>query len=180
MPEPVTAAALASAAVSIVAPYLAELAKSGAGKLGEVGAAGVGKLWGRLTARLTGSGAEAAEDARKNPDDPDAQGALRLQLRKALEADPEFRAEIAALVAESGGGGSTATQTATQIGDGNVQGQASHGGTVNIGGGAKSTGPAARRTRRPPPRPRSTRRSRGATTSSCRCRAASSTSTART
>jgi len=139
MPEPVTAAALASAAVSILAPYLAELAKSGAGKLGEVGAAGVGKLWGRLTARLTGAGAEAAEDARKNPDDPDAQGALRLQLRKALEADPDFRAEVAALVAESGGGGTNVAQTATQIGNGNNQGLASHGGSVIFGGAPKST-----------------------------------------
>ena len=36
--------------------------------------------------------AEAVEDAAKNPADPDAQAALRIQLKKLLESDPEFAA----------------------------------------------------------------------------------------
>lgn len=139
MPEPVSAAALASAAVAILSPYLAELAKSGAGKLGEVTAGGVGKLWARLAARLTGSGAEAAEDARQHPDDPDAQAALRLQLRKAFEADPDFRAEVAALVAETGSAAPDVRQSATLIGDGTQIQTSGDGNTYNVGGRTRGT-----------------------------------------
>jgi hypothetical protein len=36
----------------------------------------------------------------ERPDEPDATAALRLQLRKLLEADPELAAELAELVEE--------------------------------------------------------------------------------
>jgi len=44
----------------------------------------------------------AAEEAAAEPDDPDAQAALRLQIRKILEADPALAAELARLVETAG------------------------------------------------------------------------------
>ena len=58
------------------------------------------KLYDKVKAKLTGGGAEALTDLEKQPQDADSQAALRVQLKKALEADPAFRAELATLVEE--------------------------------------------------------------------------------
>jgi hypothetical protein len=84
---------VATAVVAFLAPYLAEGGKAAAEKAG-------GALVAALERRFKGRPAaeEAVKDLRTAPQDADAQAALRLQLRKALAADPEFLAELAALL----------------------------------------------------------------------------------
>lgn len=60
-------------------------------------------VWQRLRHRATPESTAvegAARDVVERPDDPDAAAALRLQLRKLLETDPELAAELAELVEE--------------------------------------------------------------------------------
>jgi hypothetical protein len=65
------------------------------------GAERLAKLYDKVKARLTSpAGQEALADLHKTPKDPDAQASARLALKKALEADPAFQAELSALVEE--------------------------------------------------------------------------------
>jgi hypothetical protein len=87
---------LAAAAVTLVGPYVAKGAEELAKKVGgEVGSRVV-KLWDAVRGRLAGK--EALADVEAKPDDQRRWSALELQLEKALEADPEFRAEVTRLV----------------------------------------------------------------------------------
>jgi len=74
------------------------------------------KLWDAVRAKLAGK--EALVDFEESPEDADAQGALRVQLKKALEADPAFQEEVVRLVGEleAKGGRQAITQTATITG----------------------------------------------------------------
>jgi hypothetical protein len=87
---------LATAAVALVGPYVAKGAEELAKKVGAEVGSRVVKLWDALKAKLAGK--EALADFEKQPEDADQQASLRVQLRKALEADPEFRAEVTRLV----------------------------------------------------------------------------------
>ncbi|MEM6399042.1 MAG: hypothetical protein AAF757_02260 [Cyanobacteria bacterium P01_D01_bin.116] len=57
-------------------------------------------IWGKLQPKVKAKEAaqEAARDVAKNPEDEDSQAALRVQLKKILEADPELAAEIAQIL----------------------------------------------------------------------------------
>lgn len=81
---------IATAVVAVLAPYLAEGGKAAAQK---AGAALVAALERRFTAKPALR--EAVDDLRATPHDPDAQAALRQQLKKALAADPQLMAELA-------------------------------------------------------------------------------------
>lgn len=95
------------------------------------------RLGQRLLARIRGGAADpaaidgAVTDLAADPYDPDALAALRLQIRRALAADPALVDEIAALLpapghAQSSGAGSVAVS-------GNVSGIVSTGdGAMNI------------------------------------------------
>jgi hypothetical protein len=112
---------LAGTAVALVAPYLAEGGKELAKKVGGEAGQRIVKLYDRVKAKLTASGAEALADLEKQPQDADNQAVLRVQLKKALEADPAFRAELATLVEEiKARGGDQIIQSANIIGDSNV------------------------------------------------------------
>ena len=97
-----------------------------------------GEMGGRLVTlfdtvrgKLTGSGAAALDDLEKKPEDVDRQAALRVQLRKALAADPAFQAELAALVEEiKTKGGDRIIQSAKVTGDRNVTTQITGSGNV--------------------------------------------------
>jgi hypothetical protein len=87
---------LATAAVALVGPYVAKGAEELAKKVGgEVGSRVV-KIWDALKGKLAGK--EALADVAAKPDDQRRWAALELQLEKALEADPGFRAEVTRLV----------------------------------------------------------------------------------
>jgi hypothetical protein len=116
--DPVT---LAGSAVALVAPYLVEGGKELAKKVGAEVGDRIVTLYDRVKAKLTGGGAEALADLEKQPKDADNQAALRVQLKKALEADPTFREELEKLVGEiREKGGDRISQIANVTGDQNV------------------------------------------------------------
>ena len=124
---------LATAAVALVTPYLVEGGTELAKKVGEEVGGRVFKLWDALRAKLAGK--EALADFEKQPGDADFQATLRVQLKKALEADPGFRAELAGLVeAIPEQDRAAIRQIANITGDRNVTVQsAGAGNRINIG-----------------------------------------------
>jgi hypothetical protein len=106
-----------------VAPYLVAAAKSLGERLwsqAEDAAADEAVGWGRRFARRlagTPQGAavvEAVDDVAADPENPDAEAALRLKVGKALTASPDLLAEIVALLQQA--------QRATALGDRSVAG----------------------------------------------------------
>ena len=124
-----TLTALASSAVAVLTPLLQKAAEKGVEELGKSAA---GALFTKLKERLTHAGAkEALDDLAKQPADTAAQGALNMQLRKAIEADPELAAFLKQWVAES-----EAKIGISQIA--NVQGD--HNKTTQIAGSGNTVG----------------------------------------
>jgi len=69
------------------------------------------KVLGWLRDKLTGRSKEALEDLEQNPSSEDNQADLRKQLTKLLEAQPELRTELQALLPVSPQGGDSMNQT---------------------------------------------------------------------
>lgn len=105
----------AAAGMYLVAKASGALAENVGGEVGNR----VVKLWDAVKAKLTGK--EALADFEQNPGDEDTQAALRVQLRKAFEADPAFRDAVVKLVGEldQKGGRDAVSQVATLTGDRN-------------------------------------------------------------
>ena len=103
----------AAAAGYLIAKASGKLAENMGGEVGNR----IVKLWDAVRAKLAGK--DALADFEQSPEDADTQGALRLQLRKALEADPAFKEEVEKLIGEleAKGGRQAITQTATITGD---------------------------------------------------------------
>ncbi len=86
MLEPAALTALAASAVAMLSPLFQKAVEKGAEEVGKVSA---GALLDKLKQRLSHAGAkEALQDLAAQPTDPATQGALNMQLRKALEVDP--------------------------------------------------------------------------------------------
>ena len=85
-------------------PYLPLLLAEAARETGKRVPAAIRRLWQEVAERLRRrpAGAEALEDLRAAPEDPDAQAAFRLQVKKHLAADPTWAAHLAALLAQAG------------------------------------------------------------------------------
>jgi len=95
---------LADTLTLFLAPALPYLVSGGEGlvqeagkKLGEGSLDLLKTLWSKLRPRVEekSAAAEAVQDVARAPEDPDAQAALRLQLRKLFEADSSLAAEAA-------------------------------------------------------------------------------------
>lgn len=125
MLDPATLSALAGTAVAALVPLLKKGLDKGAEKLGEHAAS---RLFDALKSKLVSPSAkEALDDVAEKPDDSDRQAALRVQVKKALEADPAFAATLQGWLAEAGGAAPGGTvQTATASGD--------HGAVTQISG----------------------------------------------
>jgi hypothetical protein len=84
---------------------------------------------------------EALTEAAEAPEDPDTVAALRLQIRKALKADPSLAAEVAQLLQAGSTAGVTADGHGMAVG-GNANMLASHGGVAAgvIHGGVSTSG----------------------------------------
>lgn len=89
-------------------PYLVsgggELVKEAGETLAEKAPEWIKGLWAKLRPKVEEkpAAAEAVQDVAKAPEDADAQAALRIQLRKILEADAPFAAEVAKLIEAAG------------------------------------------------------------------------------
>jgi hypothetical protein len=113
---------LLTTTTALLAPYLKKGAEAIAEKLGGSVTDAITALYQRLKERLMGAGAaEAFHDLEQTPDDGDIQAAFRVQLRKALEADPDLAREIAeAVAAIKKEGGEGLRQIANITGDDNT------------------------------------------------------------
>jgi hypothetical protein len=97
------AAQLAQLVVTTLTPALPVLLKVGEGAVGKIGeniTDAVPKLWGKLLPRLSKQtgGLQAAQSVAESPNDADLQEILKIQLKKLLQADPDFAKEIAEIV----------------------------------------------------------------------------------
>ena len=126
--DPATMATLTVAAVS---PYLVEVAKGAAGKVGEAAYERSAKLWKFLKSKLRGGDVKALARIEGEPGNADNQAALRVVLREWVEQDPAFRDELAALL--NALPKTAAHQSAVIVGDGNEVVQAA-GTNISIGG----------------------------------------------
>ena len=126
--DPVTLTAL----TAFLAPFLPALLDLG-GKVAGGAAAKVGEtagskltedalnkakaIWAKLHPKVEAkeSAKEAAADVAKAPDDADSQAALRVQLKKILEADPELAEAIAQLMQEAAPDGTPGTQIVQHV-----------------------------------------------------------------
>lgn len=102
--EPTTIIATATAALTVLKPYLPTIATKAAEKIGSELPAAVGNLWTALKGRFEAkpSAKEAMDDLLKNPEDGDLQAAFRVQLKKALEEDEGFAEQVKGLVEKAG------------------------------------------------------------------------------
>ena len=84
-------------------PYLPILLTGAATEMGKRVPDAIGELWKTLTARMKQKPAatEALDDLTQTPDDPDAQAAFRMQVKKLLR-DEDFAAQLAALLQAAG------------------------------------------------------------------------------
>uniref|UniRef100_A0A7C3KC91 Uncharacterized protein n=1 Tax=Oscillatoriales cyanobacterium SpSt-418 TaxID=2282169 RepID=A0A7C3KC91_9CYAN len=76
-----------------------------------------GAIWEKLFPKVEAkeSAKEAAEDVAQAPNDADAQAALRLQLKKILESDPELAEAIAQIMEEDAPDGTPGTQIVQHV-----------------------------------------------------------------
>lgn len=74
-------------------------------------------IWEKLFPKVEAkeSAKEAAEDVARAPDDADAQAALRLQLKKILESDPNLAGAIAEIMEEDAPDGTPGTQIVQHV-----------------------------------------------------------------
>jgi hypothetical protein len=100
---------LATETVKLLAPALPALVLAGGKAVEKIGEAagdavveGAKKIWGWLRPHAEKQPAlfDAAQEVAAHPDDADAQGALRLQVRKLLEAHPQLVPELEGIVSQ--------------------------------------------------------------------------------
>ena len=112
-----TIPALAATVASMLGPTIPYLVKAGEAATSDVGKQTVSGLWDlfRPKAATTPALADAIDDVERNPNDEDSLTVLRVQIRKALEADPDLVARTRPLVEDSS---TSASQTV--IGNKNI------------------------------------------------------------
>jgi hypothetical protein len=144
--DPITLATTASAFLS---PYLVKAGEKAAEKIGEKLPDIAAKVWNAVTAKFKGKPAaeEAVKDLVANPDDEDNRAAFRKELRKVLEAEPTFAAELARLLDSAqhqvgdtitvSGSGAAATKGGVAAGAGGAAVGGDVQGGINIGGPEK-------------------------------------------
>jgi hypothetical protein len=145
MPEPVTMSVLAAAAVKLVAPYVAKAAGKGAEKVGELVTQGASdkavELWAKMRERLSTRGAERkVAKILEAPTDVARWTQLEGAVEEALEDDPAWRAEFAALIDSAAQHEGKTIQEASAVGYDNIVAQITgNQNTVNIHGRGSST-----------------------------------------
>jgi hypothetical protein len=121
---------IAAAAVDALSPYLIEVAKGAAGKVGEAAYAGGAKLFKFLKHKLTGGDEQKAlSRVELDPEGVDNQAALRVVLKESLQRDVAFQNELEALLKALSK--NITSQSANVVGDSNVVNQAA-GKDINI------------------------------------------------
>jgi hypothetical protein len=122
-------AMMAATATTLLLPYIKKGGEKLAETLGEKLPDGIAKVWKAVTSRFKGKPAaeETVKDLVARADDQDCQAAFRKELRKLLEADPQFVSEFEPLLAAASadtihnvGSGAVATHGGVAAGEGGV------------------------------------------------------------
>jgi hypothetical protein len=127
--DPIT---LATAATSLLAPFIKKAGAAALDKLAEQLPDTVGKVWNAITNKSS-TITEAASDLAQNPEDADNEVFFKKQLQKLLERDQEFASQLTDLIEKAksdpsiniGGDGVVANNNSTAVG------KVSVGGNVN-------------------------------------------------
>ena len=129
-------AALATAVIAFLSPYLVKAGEKTAETLGEKLPDAVGTLWRAITTRLKGDTAAetAVKDVAEAPQDADNQAALRKELRKVCQTDTAFAEELERLLTNAK---HQSSDTISNTGSGAV---ATHGGVAAGEGGVAVRG----------------------------------------
>ncbi len=133
--------ALAATATALLAPYVAKAGEKLAEKVGEKLPEQMGKLWTAIAARFKGKPAaeEAVKDLAAKPDDEDNQAAFRKELKKVLEADTDFVAELEKLLKSTSGDIIVNTGSGAAASHGGIAVGGNVGGSIIQGNGATIT-----------------------------------------
>jgi|SRR5215216_2587417 len=129
---------VAAAIAAFLAPYLKSLldptAEEAGRRLNATAWRHASAIWRRLREPVAErpSAQEAAEDVAAAPDDQDALGALRLQLKKLLEQDPALAQELAGMLDEAKQAGAT-TITVQSIGERSIAVNQASGSVLSTG-----------------------------------------------
>jgi hypothetical protein len=144
--DPIT---LAAGAVTVLSPYLVKMGEKAAEEVGKKLPEAAGKVWNAIMTKFKDKpvAEEAVKDFVAKPDDDDNRAAFRKELRKLLEAEPVFAAELARLLEgaerQSGdtimntGSGAIATSGGVAAGAGGVAVKGDVQGGINIGASQK-------------------------------------------
>ncbi len=123
--DPIT---LATAATSLLAPFLKKAGTAALDKLAEQLPDTVGKIWNAISSKSS-SAVEAAGDLALNPDDADNEVVFKKQLQKALEKDQDFAGLLTDLMEQA-----KSESGISNIGDGVVATNGSIGNAFKTGG----------------------------------------------
>lgn len=91
---------IVSAIFTLIEPYLALLIKGSIEKISEKIPDSIGRLWNIIFSRFTKTPEKkiVLDDLIKSPDDKDIQAAFRVQLRKIIDEDPDFKNQILSIL----------------------------------------------------------------------------------
>jgi hypothetical protein len=97
-----TITSLAASAVAALAPYLAKAGEEFAREAGKGALEKIGALYDFLKKRFQANpnAKGALDDLKANPDDEDAQAALRVQIKKLMKADPTIVKTVQQMLSE--------------------------------------------------------------------------------
>jgi formylglycine-generating enzyme required for sulfatase activity len=140
---------IAAAATNLLLPYIKKGGEKFAESLGQKLPAGVSKLWHAIANKFKGRAAaeDSVKDLAINADDGDNQAFFRKELRKSLESDTDFAAELERLLQAAGakveinantGSGALARNGGTAAGEGGI----AVGGNLTIINNNRYDGPA--------------------------------------
>ena len=92
---------IAGSILVFLTPYLAEVGKGALGAVGGKIVDKAAKLWKDLTGRLKGDDAKTLRHLEKYPKDEDFQNDFKELLIRAMEADPDLRAQLEAIAKDA-------------------------------------------------------------------------------
>lgn len=123
--DPIT---LATAAASLLAPYIKKAGDMALDKLAEQLPNAVGKVWNAISNK-SGNLVEAASDLAKDPDNADNEVFFRKQLQKVFEKDQDFASLMTSLIEKADG--VVAANNSTAVRDIKISGDLN--GNITIG-----------------------------------------------
>lgn len=143
--KPMDPVSLATAATSLLAPFIKKAGAAAIDKLAEQLPDTIGKVWSAISNKSSNI-AEAANDLAHNPDDADNEVFFKKQLQKALEKDQEFASLLSDLIEKAKsdpslkGTGDSVVANNNSVAVGKISVGGNVGGSFVIGNNNQTTG----------------------------------------